>query len=428
MKIRNYDKIATTPLRTDALDILDAGLEAIDTAAVIAKNISLDNNILTVAGESVPLKDVKRVFVIGIGKCALEAGAAVEKILGHVVTGGIILDVQAGNLHKIQSLVGTHPFPSEQNIDATREIIRMLSDTREDDLVLMLISGGGSALLCQPGNFTCQNETVIVECLMGSGVPITEMNTVRKHLSGARGGFLAQYAYPARVISLIFSDVPGNNLEFVASGPTVPDTTTIADAEKIIERNNVWKKCAFGPVSLIETPKDRKYFERVKNILLVSNTTALEAMQKTAEEKGYATRIVSDAFSGEARAKGPEMASAIAREPAHTALLYGGETTVTLTGHAGNGGRNQELALSALAAIGDDELVISLASDGRDNTDHAGGIADALTREHARKLSLDPAAFMANDDSYSFFTKTGDYILTGNTGSNVSDILIAIKG
>lgn len=429
MKIQNSKELAISPLRKDALEIIEAGLESIDTPKIMEENVRVENGELFIRNKKIDLNGIKKIFVVGIGKCALEAGEVIEKILGDLLTGGIVLDVQGKKLLKISSLVGTHPFMSEANIDATREIINLLSGMTENDLVIFIISGGGSALLCQPDNFTCQDETAIVKCLFDSGVPIKEMNTVRKHLSLARGGFLAKYAYPAKVVSLIFSDVLGDELEFIASGPTVLDTTTVSDAEAVLNKYDIWGKCLVKPAILIETPKDEKYFKNIDNILIVSNSVALEAMRKSAEKLGYKTVIKTNTFFGEAKEIGPKMIRELSDADKRSVLLYGGESTVTIIKKSGKGGRNQELVLSALPHLKGGELIVSFDTDGRDNTDFAGAFGDSHTNEKAGKLKLNPEEYLASSEnnSYYFFEQTGDYLMTGNTGSNVSDIIIAMK-
>lgn len=428
MKIKNSEELAVMPLRKDALEIIEAGLEAIDTTKIMRENIRVDKGNLFIRDKKIDLTGIRRIFVVGIGKCALEAGESIENTLGDLLTGGIVLDVQGRKLKKIKSLVGSHPFVSEINIDVTKEIIDLLKDMTESDLVIFIISGGGSALLCQPDNFTCQDETAIVKCLFDSGVPIKEMNTVRKHLSLARGGYLAQYAYPAKVISLIFSDVLGNELQFVSSGPTMMDTTTVFDAEEVLNRYKIWKKCLVAPVTLIETPKDEKYFKNVENIMIVSNAVALDAMKKSAERLGYAAMIMTNTFSGEAKEIGPDILKELSRRENKSVLLYGGESTVTIIKKEGKGGRNQELVLSALPHIKDGQVIVSFDTDGKDNTDFAGAFGDMHTVEKAKKLRIHPEKYLASSEnnSYWFFEQTGDYLMTGNTGSNVSDIIIAM--
>jgi len=425
-KIKNFEDLALGKTRKTALEIIEAGLEAIDTEKVIRENIHLDGVHLFVKDEVVSLKETNRIFVIGVGKCSLDAGKAIEGILGDLISGGIIIDVRKGELRRIKTLSGTHPYPSRANIEATNKIIEMLRGLKENDLVIFLISGGGSTFLCQPNNFTCEEEAAFLRCLLEVAVDIKEINIVRKHLSSARGGYLAKYAYPAKIVSLIFSDVVGDDLGFIASGPTVKDTTTVAHAVEIMDKYNVRSRSGLPPSSLIETPKENKYFEKVRNILLVNNKVALEAMARKGKEFGFSTKVVTTELVGEAREVGAKIAEEIGNAGNKTALLYGGETTVTLKGK-GRGGRNQELVLSALRSIGEKQLIVSVASDGRDNTDFAGAIADAFTKEKIREKKLDIDKYLSDNDSYGFFKKAGDYVLTGETGSNVSDLIVAIK-
>jgi glycerate-2-kinase len=425
-KIINFKKLAVSESRKDVLEIAEAGLLAIDTKKAILKGIKLEKGKLLVHDHVYSLVNVRKLLVIGIGKCSLEAAGALEKILGDKITGGIVLDVHEGKLKKIKTYTGDHPLPTPRNIDATRKIIKMLSNLTERDLVIFIISGGGSTLLCQPKDFTCFEESYVEDCLIHAGAEIHEFNTVRKHMSLARGGYLAKYAYPARVISLIFSDVVGNDLEFIASGPTVKDTTTLEQAHKIIKKYKVQEKCGFSHLKLMETPKGKRYFERVRNILFISNQTALEAMLKKAGEIGYVSKIVKSNLIGEARDAGKEITETLSKENPRTVLLYGGETTVTVTGK-GKGGRNQELALSALRFIKNDQVLLTVSSDGKDNSDHAGAVCDIITKEKAKKDNLDVEKYLKDNNSYEFFEKTGDYLKTGDTGSNVADIVIAIN-
>lgn len=427
IKIKNFKKLAVSEGRRAALNILKAGFEAIDTEKAVLNSIKIEKGKLLVRGHSFSLKNARKILIVGIGKCSLEAAGALERILGKRLSGGIVLDVNKGKLKKIKCYACDHPLPTPRNVEATKKIIKLLSSLTENDLVFFIISGGGSAFLCQPHNFNCFEEATLIDCLIHFGVNIQEMNTVRKHLSVARGGYLAKYAYPARVVSFIFSDVVGNNLEYVASGPTIKDTTTVNDAKTILDKYKVSEKCSFFPHRLIETPKDSKYFERVKNILFVSNQTALDAMAGKAEELGFRAVIRKNDLTGEAKEAARGIIDELNQEGTNTVLLYGGETTVKVEGE-GRGGRNQELALSALRFIKENQLIISAASDGWDNTDHAGAVCDIITKEKAEKNNLNAEKFLKDNNSYEFFKKTGDYLKTGNTGSNVADIIIAING
>jgi glycerate-2-kinase len=426
-KIRNFNALATTDLRRAALTIAEAGYAAIDTPTVIRKNVVLNGEVLRVDGEDISLAGVKRIIVVGVGKCARRAVDTLEDILGDRISGGVVIDIEDGTVGRIKRFVGDHPFPTQRNALATRELVRTLKEAEEGDLVLAVISGGGSTLLCMPEKSGgIDTETKVVKELFRAGADIIELNTIRKHLSQARGGFLAQHAYPARVVSLIMSDVPGDRIEFVSSGPTVKDTTTVEDAMRVLSKYSVQARCACEIGDFIETPKDDKYFERVKNVLIVSNKTALTAMQDEAERLGWRCAIRDAAFTGEARDLGKRIVADLERERPHAVLLYGGESTVTVV-HDGKGGRSQELALSAARFIRDNELLLAFASDGRDNTDHAGALCDILTMKRAKIVNEDIDRDLSENASYHFFMAVGDYLETGNTGSNVSDLVIAMK-
>ncbi|MFH1193101.1 MAG: DUF4147 domain-containing protein [Candidatus Jorgensenbacteria bacterium] len=442
MKIRNFEGLAKSEPRRAALCIAEAGLEAIDTERIVASAVHYARGTLTVRGKTFTIPPEGKLFVIGVGKCAREAGAALEKVLGKRLTGGILLapdtskfppkadPPQAGkvNSKKLKVYFGSHPYPTLANVSATKEILSFLSELKHEDTVLFAVSGGGSTLLGSPvRNNTIEDEANMLRHLTAAGANIYEVNTLRKHLSLARGGWLAKAAYPAQAIALIFSDVPNAEASFVASGPTVKDETTVAEAERVLKRYDIRAKCRLPHLALAETPKEEKYFERAHNVLVVSNKTALEAMRAEAKRLGFAARVCTHSLQGEARVAGKKIAADIAREKPGTALFYGGETTVTVTHPEGKGGRGLELALAALSALGHRDLILTLASDGRDNTDFAGSISDIMTKEHAAAKRLDAARFLAENGSYDFFKTTGDYLLTGDTGSNVSDLIIALK-
>lgn len=426
MKIKNFKELAVTGLRKAALEIAEAGLEAIDTEKAVKRGVVLDGEILKIKDKEFNLAGFERVFVVGVGKCALEAGRALEEILGDRLMNGIVLDIHSGSLRKIRTFVGSHPFPTTDNVNATAEIIQLLSSLTGKDFVIFVISGGGSTLLCQPQNLICQDEKDILRCLFNAGANIGEINTIRKHLSLARGGYLAEYAYPASSVALMFSDIPGGATEFIASGPTVKDTTTVDDARRVLEKYEV-ERITGLKIEPLETPKEGKYFEKVANILFLDNMMALEAMAAKAKGLGFSAKIRTNVLDGEAREAGEKIAFDLNNAEGKTVILYGGETTVSIKS-AGKGGRNQEVILGALEKIGENQLILSLASDGRDNTDFAGALCDKITSEKAARIGLKPEEFLKNNDSYAFFEKVGDYILTGDTGSNVSDLIIAIKG
>lgn len=416
-------------LRGDALDILEAGLEAINTEKVLKSKIFLNGDTFCVdavseGGMGFQCQFFERIFFIGIGKCAFDGAKVVEDVLGDKLTAGIVLDVKAGVLKRIKSFQGTHPFPSETNMSATKQILEMVADVTEKDLILVLISGGGSSLLCLPHEINCESLTSVTQELFKKGADVFELNTVRKHLSEVQGGGLAKILFPAQVVSLIFSDVLGDDLGMIASGPTVYDHTTVDDALNILKKYEIPSDMILQ--SLIETPKDPRYFAKVRNFLLVSNQNALGAMNEKAGELGYESKIETKTLFGDAEEIGKKIAS-IKIKP-KTTILFGGETTVKIKG-GGVGGRNQELALSALSYLPENAVLVSLASDGWDNTPCAGALADKKIFKKAKSSGLDPKKFLEESNSFSFWQKLGDGgISTGRLGSNVSDLVIMLSG
>ena len=428
MKIQNFDELATTDARRALLTIAEAGYGAIDTNAVLEKAMRLDGNTLSLAGQDIDLATIGKIVFIAIGKCAVEAGTFAERVLGDRIAAGVLVDVKVGPaLEHIKTFCGTHPLPSDENMHAAEVIVAALAGLTERDLVIFIISGGGSTLLFLPENKVNMEEVPIMKALIDAGATIQEINTIRKHLSYARGGNLAKDAYPARVVSLIFSDVVGDNIEFIASGPTVKDVTTMDDAAAVLAKFDIQKTCGLATCGLIETPKEDKYFERVSNVLVVSNHGALEAMKASAEKLGFAAEIRASDLTGEADDVGKMIADAIHAAPPRTALLWAGETTVTIHHPAGRGGRNLQVCASALRFVADGEEILSFASDGRDHGAFAGAICDTITKRVAVEAGVDPEAFRAADDTYALFEKIGNYVMTGDTGSNVSDLIIALK-
>ena len=428
MKIQNFDELATTDARRALLTIAEAGYGAIDTNAVLEKTMRLDGNMLSLAGQDIDLATIGKIVFIAIGKCAVEAGTFAERVLGDRIAAGVLVDVKVGPaLEHIKTFCGTHPLPSDENMHAAEAIVAALAGLTERDLVIFIISGGGSTLLFLPENKVNMEEVPIMKALIDAGATIQEINTIRKHLSYARGGNLAKDAYPARVVSLIFSDVVGDNMEFIASGPTVKDVTTIADAAAVLAKFDILKTCGLLKCGLIETPKEDKYFEHVSNLLVVSNHLALETMKAAAEKLGFAAEIRSSELTGEADDVGKMLVEAARAIPAHSVLLWAGETTVTIHDPAGRGGRNLQLCASALRFVADGEEILSFASDGRDHGAFAGAICDTMTKRAAVEAGVDPEVFRVANDTYTLFEKIGNYVMTGDTGSNVSDLIIALK-
>jgi len=422
--IQNFARLATSKLRRDALGIIEAGFNSINTRKIIDANVSLHRGgLLKIKGNWLDLKNYRRIYLIGIGKAAFSSVRVLENKLRDYITDGIVLDIYGAPLKKVKSMVGTHPHATETNVSATRQIIGLLESAKEEDLVLTVITGGGSALLCSPYKISCELKDRIVSKLWEAGASIQEINTVRKHLSEIKGGFFAKLAYPAKVVSLIFSDVPGDDLDMIASGPTVLDTTTVEDAAKILGKYNVLKQCNLPNCDLQETPKDPRYFQRVANVVVANNRIPLNAMSDMAKRLGYNPEILSSEIKGEAKDIAKRL---VLNAKPKTALFAAGETTVKVIGK-GKGGRNQHLVLAALRHLKKDQAIVSVNSDGFDFTEHAGAIGDQETLEKAKKMKLSTEKFFKECDSFNFFEKVGDAVETGILGTNIADFMLVLS-
>lgn len=421
--IKNFDALNSTPQRKICLELIESALSSIQPENIIKKNISLKENILTIKDQTFNLKDFDRVFLIGFGKGSAGLSKEIEKFLGNFLTEGYVIDLVEEKFKKIEFTLGTHPLPSEANYLFTKNVIQRLKNLKEKDLVIIVIAGGGSVLFIDPYRISLDELIELNKLLLKSGANIKEMNIVRKHLSIEKGGGLEKILYPSTIISLIASDVPGNDLSTIASGPTVRDTTTKHQALEILKKYNLLEKPYFPPNDFIETPKEEKYFKKTINILLASNQTALYAMAEKAKELGQKVEILTDKFQYEAKFAGKKL---IDQTLPSSILLAGGETTVKVKDR-GKGGRNQELVLASLENLDENTLIASFDTDGWDNTKFAGAIGDTLTLRKAKELNIDPKSFLEENNSFHFFEKTGDGIITGRLPSNVSDLMIVIK-
>ena len=390
-----------------------------------------------------------RLIVIGFGKAACPMAKAIEDSLLDILNTGIVITkynhCNKYILKRITVFEAGHPVPDENGLKGTNAIIRLLENNDEHTLVVCLISGGGSALLVAPyEGITLSEKQKVTGLLLKAGADIYELNTVRKHISSVKGGRLAEIAYPSRVISLILSDVIGDRLDVIASGPTSPDTTTYSDALKVLKKyrlvgeipqgvSDVLYKGAEGLIP--ETPKERGIiFEKIENIIIGSNRRALEAAKKKSESIGYNTKIISSEVTGEAKEAGKWLAKKALEikkvnnynKPA--CLISGGETTVIVKGE-GKGGRNMELALSFATEIQgfNGITLLSAGTDGTDGpTDAAGAVVDGETIRKAKSLGLDPDEYLKNNDSYNFFKEIDGLFITGPTETNVMDIQIVL--
>lgn len=437
-------------LRKDALTIYKAGVKAVNPIKAIDRHLSLKDERLKVGNRTYDLASYESVYVIGAGKASAAMAQPIEELLGDQLKDGVV-NVKYGHslpLSIVRVNEAGHPVPDEAGLRGTKQIIQLLKETGDNDLVLCLISGGGSALLPFPAEgITLEDKQQVTERLLESGATIHEINAVRKHISKIKGGRLARLAYPSTLISLILSDVIGDKLDSIASGPTVPDSSTYSDCLLILEKYDIQhkipssvlkflKKGARGEIE--ETPKpDDPAFLKTQNVIIGSNIIAATAAKQKADELGYNSLILSTSIKGETREAAREHAT-IAREiintghpaPRPACVISGGETTVTIRGK-GFGGRNQEFALAAAIEIDGlkDVVILSGGTDGTDGpTDAAGAIADGTTLKRAKALELDAKHCLRENDSYNFFQPLSDLLITGPTYTNVMDLHLVIVG
>ena len=434
--------------RALALKSLESALNAVYPKQLMKSKLSLKNSLLKVNGHSFNLKNFKNVYVVGGGKASGSMAEALEQILGKHIANGLV-NIPHGSKHKTEIIKfqeASHPTPDRAGVEGTHRMLEIAEQAKKQDLIICLISGGGSSLMPLPrGGITIKDKRKITDTLLKCGATINEINTVRKHISDFKGGWLAKKAYPATVLNLILSDVVGDPLDFIASGPTVPDSTTFSDAIKALKEYGFWDKApatikkvlSDGQKGLIpETPKaNDKAFKKVHNVVIGNNRFATSAAREQLRSAGLNTLLLTSTLEGEARHVGVILAS-IAREvalsgnpiPKPAGIIAGGETTVTVTGK-GLGGRNQEISLATSLKVGgmDGVVMASLSTDGVDGpTDTAGAVVDGKTIARAVEMDLNPEEFLAENDSYNFFSKLGDLVSTGPTGTNVNDVSVIV--
>ncbi len=432
-------------LRDHALSIFHAGVDAVKPDRFIPRFVRMENDTLHLGEFRINLSSTGKIIVVGAGKASAFMARELENVLGYRISDGVIITKEGHGLplQQITCIEAAHPVPDENGVKGAIAIAALLQDLREEDLVIALISGGASALMADfPPDIPLEDMQALNGLLLGSGAAIEEINTIRKHLSTLKGGQLRRLAHPARMIALILSDIIGDPLESIASGPTVADPSTFTDALNILQRYNltdkmpesVLKRLQSGQEGRIaETPKPGELEE--EQLLTATNHQALQAAADKAAEMGYSVNIFTDRMVGEAREQAAQiMAAAKAYSgPTPACLLYGGETTVTIRG-SGKGGRNQELALAALQHfsamdIRDQNriLILSAGTDGGDGpTDAAGAIADAEIYRKAVESAIDIENHLANNDSYTFFDQAGGHIKTGPTHTNVMDMVVVL--
>jgi glycerate 2-kinase len=428
--------------------ILTAALGAVDPASVVARSLIRRNDHLQAGEQIYTLDQFEKIWLVGAGKAGVPMAVAAARTLGAYLYQGLVI-VKEGYAEgkqelpsHLEILEAGHPVPDERGLNATRRMRAMLEEAGPNDLVICLISGGGSALFTDPaGDLTLADLQKLTRLLLASGATINEINSLRKHLDTVKGGGLARLAAPAHLLTLILSDVVGDPLDVIASGPTVADSSTFNEAWEVLERYSLIDQTPAGVLDWLqagksaripETPKPGDdLFERVNNLVVGSNRLAAEAAILQSQVEGFHPLLLTTFLQGEARQTG-NMLAAIARQiaasgqpvPRPACIVVGGETTVTVQGD-GLGGRNQELALGAVRPMASipDVALVTLATDGGDGpTDAAGAIVTGESLSQALGLNLDPDDFLRRNDSYHFFDKLGALLKPGPTQTNVNDL------
>lgn len=456
MEIRNRSQLLENAsstelrrLRCDALEILREAVDEVDPKRAVSSHLTREGDLLRACGVELDIGRYRRILVVGGGKAGGAMAEALEELIGDRITAGIVNILRGTRpsrpLRRIELHEASHPIPAEDGVIGVAKMVELVKGLNQDDLLIVLISGGGSALMADPAEGVDLEELgELTGMLLRCGATINELNAVRKHLSIIKGGQLARMAYPATILSLIISDVVGDPLDVIASGPTAPDPTTFNDVYEILRRYGLWDEVAESIRSRItaglrgmveDTPKPGdRVFDRVFNLVVGSNITAAGAAASRASSLGYKPLILSTRVEGEARHVGRvyggiagEVAASGNPIPPPAAIIAGGETTVTVTGK-GRGGRNQEAALGSAGKIdGLNAVIACLATDGIDGpTDAAGAMVDGSTISRARAIGISPEEHLRENDSYNFFKELGDLIITGPTGTNVNDLAVIL--
>jgi glycerate 2-kinase len=443
-----------TAVPDDLEAIFRAGLERANPVGLVRDQLSLRGDTLTVGSGaerfSLDLGGYRKVLVLGAGKASARMASAVEEILGPRLVGGVVA-VKHGHgerLERCTLVEAGHPVPDEDSVRAAEQVARTASAADERCLIIGLVSGGASAILCLPQGITLEEKRAVTRELLGCGATIHEINTVRKHLSGIKGGRLARLIYPATSANLILSDVVGDDLDVIASGLTAPDASTYAQALEVLRARGIQDRIPRAALDVLESgaqgrlPESPKpgdaIFQRCRNVVVGSLHKSALAAADRARELGYNTLLLTTRLQGEAR-DAAGLLLGLARDVAASGIpvsppaciITGGETTVTLRGR-GSGGRNQELALAFLAGLGKVEMdgrawLLSASTDGSDGpTDAAGAFGSQEILNAAQRMGLNPAAHLAENDSYAFFSRAGGLFKTGPTGTNVCDMQVLV--
>ncbi|HAJ34230.1 MAG TPA: glycerate kinase [Chloroflexi bacterium] len=427
------------------LAIMDAALTAVDPYQAVRSHLHRSGQELWIDGQPYDLSRFRRILVVGAGKAGAPMARAVEEMLGESIAGGLVV-VKTGHVaptRQVEIVEAGHPIPNQAGLDAGRRILLQLADAGADDLVLVLLSGGGSALLEAPAALTLAELQATTDALLACGATINEINALRKHLSLIKGGQLARAASPATLVTLVLSDVVGSPLDVIASGPTVPDPSTWDDAWAVVTKYDLAPRLPAAVLArlqagvrgeLPETPKPGDpIFANARCVIVGDNYMAARAASQRAAALGYHTLLLTTFVEGEA-CEVAKVVAALAKEVRRNGqpltppacLILGGETTVTLGAQPGHGGRNQELALAAALALegASGVAVAALATDGSDGpTDSAGGLIDGETVARGRAAGLDAGLARRRHDAYPYLRATGDLLLTGPTQTNVNDLI-----
>lgn len=433
-------------LRRLVLQAYSAALVATSPQRILAEQVKLLGSTLSVKGHKFDLNKFRNIYVVGGGKAAGAMANALENILGKYISCGCV-NVPHGSAGggRIKLNFAGHPMPDASGVKGVCEMLSIAEHAQADDLIICLVSGGGSSLMPLPrGGISLDDKREITSALLRSGAKIGEINTVRKHISAFKGGWLAKKAFPATVINLILSDVIGDSLEFIASGPAVPDSTTFADAVAVLKKHSLFDNAPASMQKLLldgldgivaETPKaDDPAFSEVFNFVIGNNTTAINAVIECLQAAGVETMTMGVQLECDVETAVVQIIEKIGEKLAHRhcsvplALIAGGELTVKVKGD-GIGGRNQEMALAAAIKCENarEYVFAALSTDGIDGpTDASGAIVDSHTLSRALEKAISPQAFLQRNDSYNFFRSLGDIVHTGYTGTNVNDLYLAI--
>jgi glycerate 2-kinase len=420
--------------------ILAASLEAVEPGEAVKRSLELNGDVLTVGGRELDLSSFEHIHSLGLGKAAAAMSVALQELLGPRLTDGLVItkNLSGTSIASTRLIQGGHPVPDERSLTAGREAIKLVTSLHANDLLFCLISGGGSALLTAPAEgLALADLQILTGELLGCGASIDEINTLRRHMDTLKGGGMVKLANGAKVVSLIISDVINDTLETIASGPTAPDPTFLADARAVIQKYHLDGKIPAGISQALtggnETlkPGDKR-FDNVLNVIIANNLTAAQAALKQAQAESLNPYLLRTDLCGEARDAAFALTTYL-RQTSRTGdpvarpacIIAGGETTVTLRG-TGKGGRNSDLALAAVSELADfpDVMLVSLATDGEDGpTDAAGAVVTGETFRRAAENGLRAGDHLNRYDSYTYFAALGDLLKPGPTGTNVNDLV-----